>query len=233
MSGAVPQILEDAVSGSLDTALASCFGRVRARRMSSSGWCVAASTPRKSVSATRESQAREVTSFLGSVTRARAAEIAAALRGHVAAEPQGEDGQLLVRARRCPSRLVCVTCIRRTPTSGPQAEQFNRRGGVLYRKADWFRDQAWCIWPDQFDIWAKRCCRFGRPPRLSRRRSMTRCAKSGRQAPRPVEGRGESRARARKRAPQSETQVTVGPDVSPRAFPTTTRDPNVSTNSPN
>jgi hypothetical protein len=155
--GSRSQILEDAASGSLDTALAklaACGAEDELVRL-----------VRRCLDPAREVRprhagvlAREVTSFLGSVTdRARAAEIAAALaRATVAAERKARRRITLLGSALAVALSTGVAFAAFAERQRrARAEHSIAEVAALYRKADWFRDQAQRIPPDQLDIWAK------------------------------------------------------------------------------
>jgi serine/threonine-protein kinase len=102
--------------------------------------------------------AREVASFLESVAeRARTAEVAAvAAQATAAAERRTRRRTIVLASALClaltTGALLALIAERERRT---RAEQSIAAVAAIYRKADWFRDQARRIAPDQLEIWGR------------------------------------------------------------------------------
>jgi eukaryotic-like serine/threonine-protein kinase len=153
--GSRSQILEDAASGRIDAALArlgSCGAEDELVRLVSR--CL---DPSREVRPRHAGiLAREVASFLGSVAeRARAAEIAAAeARATVLVERKTRRRTTLLGAALAVALTTGVAfavIFERERRS--RAEHSIAEVAALYQKADWFRDLARHIPPDQLDTW--------------------------------------------------------------------------------
>jgi serine/threonine-protein kinase len=102
--------------------------------------------------------AREVATFLGSIAeRARAAEVAAAeARATAAAERKARRRTtLLASALGLAIAVVVAVTLIAEHERRARAEQSIANVAALYRKADWFRDQAQHIPPEMLDTWGR------------------------------------------------------------------------------
>jgi hypothetical protein len=155
--GSRHQILEDAAAGRIDAALTrlgSCGAEGELVRLA-----------RRSLEPSREARprhagvlAREVASFLGSVAeRARAAEIAAAeARATVVAERKAwRRTTVLASALGLALTTGVVLALIAERERRSRAEQSITAVAALYRKSDWFRDQARRIPPAQLETWER------------------------------------------------------------------------------
>jgi serine/threonine-protein kinase len=155
--GSRPQILEDAAAGRLDGAFArldSCGSEGDLIRLAKR--CLdpsRAGRPRHA-----GVLAHEVTAFLASVgDRARAAEVAAAeARATAAAERKARRRTNVLASALGVAIMVGVAfAIRAEHERRARAEQSVAAVAALYWKADWFRDQAWRIPPEQLGPWER------------------------------------------------------------------------------
>jgi serine/threonine-protein kinase len=155
--GSRPRILEDAAAGRLDEALA--------RLDSSDAEDALIGLARRCLDPSRVVRprhagvvAREVAAFLGSVAeRARAAEVAAAeARATAAAERKARRRTtVLASALGLAVTTGVVLAITAERQRRARAEQSIADVAALYRKADWFRDQARHIPPDLLGTWGQ------------------------------------------------------------------------------
>src|SRR6185437_1690744 len=102
--------------------------------------------------------AREVAAFLGTIAeRARAAEVAAAeARATAAAERRARRRTtLLASALGLAIAVVVAVTLIAEHERRARAEQSIANVAALYRKADWFRDQAQHIPPEMLDTWGR------------------------------------------------------------------------------
>ena len=153
--GSRPQILEDAAAGRLDDAFArldSCGAEGELIRLAKR--CL---DPSRAVRPRHAGVlAREVTAFLASVgDRARAAEVAAAeARATAAAERKARRRTTVLASALGVAIMAGVTfAIIAERERRARAEQSVAEVAALFRKADWFRDQARRIPPDQLGPW--------------------------------------------------------------------------------
>jgi hypothetical protein len=182
--GSRPQILEDAAAGHLDEALArldSCGVEDTLIRLVRC--CL---DPSRAVRPRHAGVvAREVAAFRASVAeRARAAEVAAAeARATVAAERRARRRTTLLASALglaiATGVLFAITAERERRA---RAERSIADVAALYRKADWFRDQARHIPPDLLDTWERALAQVRRTAEIigsgaideDTRRSVTR-----------------------------------------------------------
>jgi serine/threonine-protein kinase len=155
--GSRAQILEDAAAGRLDEAFArldSCGAEGELIRLAAR--CL---DPSRGVRPRHAAVlAREVTAFLASVgDRARAAEVAAAeARATAAAERRARRRTAALTSALGLAIMAGATfAILAERERRTRAEQSIASVAALFRKADWFRDQARRIPPDQLDIWER------------------------------------------------------------------------------
>jgi serine/threonine protein kinase len=155
--GSRPRILEEAAAGRLDEALArldSCGAEDQLIRLTRR--CI---SPLRAVRPRHAGiVAREVAAFLGSIAeRARAYAIAAAeARATAAAESKAKRRTILLASALA---LAVATGVLFALTAEHErrarAEQSIAGVAALYRKADWFRDQAQHIPPNLLDTWER------------------------------------------------------------------------------
>jgi serine/threonine-protein kinase len=155
--GSRSQILEDAAAGRLDEALArldACGADGALIRLARR--CL---DPSRAVRPRHAGVvAREVAAFLASVAeRARAAEIAAAeARATIAAERRARRRTtLLASALGLAIGTGVLFAITAERERRARAERSIADVAALYRKADWFRDQARRIPPELLDTWGQ------------------------------------------------------------------------------
>jgi serine/threonine-protein kinase len=155
--GSRPGILEDAAAGRLEEALARldrCGAEDALIRLARR--CL---DPSRAVRPRHAGVvAREVATFLATVAeRARAAEVAAAeARATAAAERRARRRTtLLASALGLAIATGVLFAIAAERQRRARAERSIADVAALYRKADWFRDQARHIPPDLLDTWAQ------------------------------------------------------------------------------
>jgi serine/threonine protein kinase len=153
--GSRPKILEDAAAGRLENAFArldSCGSEGELIRLAKRCLCASrAGRPRHA-----GVLAREVAAFLASVgDRARAAEVAAAeARATAAAERKARRRTTVLASALGVAVMVAVNlAIVAERARRARAEQSVAAVAALFWKADWFREQARRIPPDQLGPW--------------------------------------------------------------------------------